>query len=87
MSSQPFDNNMRGALFRVKEKRSENSPDYTGNITINGVEYSLSGWKKTSRNNEQYLSIAAKVKDNNAPRNGPGNNPPTRNNFNDDMPF
>ncbi len=86
MSTKTFDDNMRGALFRVKEKRTPSSPDYTGNVTINGVEYSLSGWKKVSRANEPYLSIAAKVKESNAPRTGNGP-APTGNNFKDDIPF
>lgn len=91
MMANKFDDNMRGVLFRAKEKRAESSPDYTGNVTINGVEYALSGWKKVSRNNEPYLSIAAKVKENNAPRTGNGpantNREPPRQDFSDDVPF
>ena len=34
----------RWSLFRNKEKQSENSPEYSGSININGTLYRLNGW-------------------------------------------
>ena len=44
----PYDDNNSGVLFAAREKKTEKSPDYTGKLKIDGVEYKLSGWKRTS---------------------------------------
>ena len=46
---QQFDNELRGALFKAKEKKSERSPDYTGQVQVAGVEYWVSGWLKNGQ--------------------------------------
>jgi len=50
-----YDNS--GALFKNSKKEKESQPDLTGKITINGVEYSLSGWGNTSKSGTEYISI------------------------------
>ena len=42
-------------LHQTKEKKKENSPDYFGTAMINGVEYRLSGWVKTSKAGNVYV--------------------------------
>jgi uncharacterized protein (DUF736 family) len=54
---------MTGALFVNTKKNATNHPDYNGSITINGVEYWLSGWKKTSESGVHYMSLAIKPKE------------------------
>ena len=49
MSEQREQRDMSGALFKAREKRSSKSPDYTGRLVVNGVEYTLSGWVRTPR--------------------------------------
>ena len=34
------------ALFANTRKMKDTQPDYTGRITINGVNYRLAGWKR-----------------------------------------
>ena len=52
-----YDNERRFTLFRVREKRNPNSPDYTGNLEINGVKYRLSAWaRKAKSDGATYLS-------------------------------
>jgi uncharacterized protein (DUF736 family) len=51
---------MSGALFPAREKKSENSPDYTGDVTIGGVKYRLSGWRKESAKGVKYMSLAVR---------------------------
>lgn len=34
----------RWSLFRNKEKKSDNSPEFSGTININGTIYKLTGW-------------------------------------------
>jgi len=53
-----------GALFKRKgEKRSDRSPDYSGKALIGGVAYRISGWKKTAKNGETFLSLAFRPAD------------------------
>lgn len=57
-----YDNDNKGVLFHAKEKKTDKHPDYDGNITIDGVEYWLSGWKRTSAKGTQFLSLTVKPK-------------------------
>ncbi|QRE00553.1 hypothetical protein [Burkholderia phage BCSR129] len=65
MSGQQYDNELRGVLFKTREKRNERSPDYNGNCQIDGVEYWVSGWVKEGRSGK-FLSLSFNKKDQNA---------------------
>jgi uncharacterized protein (DUF736 family) len=43
-------------LFPTKMKKSEKSPDYTGNIFFDGKTYSLAAWNKTSKAGNKFWS-------------------------------
>tara|TARA_E500000305_G_C3928026_1_gene191421 strand:+ start:86 stop:334 length:249 start_codon:yes stop_codon:yes gene_type:complete len=49
---------MTGVLFPDKEKKSENHPDLTGSVTIEGKKLRLAAWKKTSKAGNAYLSVS-----------------------------
>jgi len=52
-----YDNWNRGALFNDKaNKRDDNGRDYSGTINIEGREYCLSGWIKTSSKDGRKIS-------------------------------
>jgi uncharacterized protein (DUF736 family) len=57
-----YDNSNKGALFQARDKKTENHPDYDGTINIDGQEYWLSGWKRTSAKGTTFLSLSAKPK-------------------------
>jgi hypothetical protein len=57
-----FDNINRGALFRESDKQSDKDRDYSGNINVNGEEFWLSGWVKTSKKGTKYLSPASSLR-------------------------
>jgi hypothetical protein len=59
MATKQYDN--IGILFR-SHKQKENDRDYRGEITINGVEYWLSGWIKEGKKGK-FLGLAVKPKD------------------------
>ena len=52
-----------GSLFRTKEKRLEKSPDYSGKLMVNGTMFRVSGWKKTTRAGETFLSLGVRPMD------------------------
>jgi hypothetical protein len=47
-----------GALFRVREQKSEQHPTHRGEVFIDGVKYRLSAWVKTAKSGEKYFSLA-----------------------------
>ena len=61
------DNKNSGALFRNDKRETERHPEYTGKITIEGVEYYLSAWVNEMRNGQKYFSIKATPKAATAP--------------------
>jgi uncharacterized protein (DUF736 family) len=52
-----FDQTNRGVLFVKKNKKNEKQPDYDGNINVDGKDYALAGWKKTSQKGATFLSL------------------------------
>lgn len=55
-----YDNN--GALFKNTRKQEENQPDYNGSATVDGVEYYMNAWMKTSKAGQPYMSFSFKKK-------------------------
>lgn len=63
-----YDNTNRGALFKNDNKEQDNHPDYKGSINVNGVEYWISSWLKTSdKTGKKFMSLSVKQKED-APR-------------------
>jgi hypothetical protein len=60
-----YDNTNRGALFRNDDKDPNDNQDrdYAGTLNIEGAEYWLSGWVKTSKKGNKFLSLAVKPKE------------------------
>lgn len=54
----PKDNS--GVLFSNKDKKNEKSPDYSGNVIINGKEFRLAGWLKDGKKGK-FLSLSVSV--------------------------
>lgn len=53
-----YDNTNRGVLFENDRKETDNHPDLTGKLNVNGVEHYISAWWKDGRNGGQFLSIS-----------------------------
>lgn len=56
MAFEPKD--MTGVLFKNEKKKSEKSPDYTGNVLIHGQKFNIMAWVKTAKSDKKYFSIA-----------------------------
>lgn len=49
----------QGSLFTNHKKQTDNQPDMTGSVVINGVEMRIAAWWKQPRNGgEEYLSVS-----------------------------
>jgi len=58
----PYDNTNSGALFQNDRKAKETHADYNGSINVDGKEFWLNGWKKTSKKGKSYLSLSIQPK-------------------------
>lgn len=52
----------QGSLFLNKDKDTEQQPNMTGTITIDGKVYRLAAWTKATKNGEKWLSLSAQPK-------------------------
>lgn len=59
-----YDNNLRGALFKNKQKREgKQDADYRGNVEIDGVGYWVDAWINTPKGGgEKYMALKLKPK-------------------------
>lgn len=64
--------NNSGSLFRNKRKEQENHPDSTGTVMVEGVEYFINGWTKTTQGGEKWVSLSFRRKDQQPDRAGAG---------------
>lgn len=58
-----YDNTNQGALFENRNRQSDRSPDYKGTLNVDGTEYWVSAWVKTSRKGEDYISMSVTPKE------------------------
>jgi hypothetical protein len=57
-----FDDTNRGVLFNERDRKAtEKDRDYSGKINIEGREFWLSAWIKTSKKGTKFLSLSAKA--------------------------
>lgn len=62
--SQTFDNTNRGAMFVNDKGDNPNRPDRKGSLNVEGVEYWVSGWIKTSKDGNPFMSLSVERKQN-----------------------
>ena len=41
-----YDNTNRGGIWKNEKKLTDNHPDFTGSLDVEGVEYWVSAWKR-----------------------------------------
>lgn len=59
-----YDNTNSGALFKNKDK-TEQTPtfaDYNGSINVDGKEYWINAWLKTSKKGQKFMSLSVSEK-------------------------
>lgn len=50
-----YDNRNTGAIF-TNEKKNENQPDFKGTINVEGKDYEIAIWNKTSKKGTPFMS-------------------------------
>lgn len=65
---------LSGSLFEQEDKRSDKSPDFTGNCKIDGKEYRVAGWWTESRGGKVYISLKFSDPEDFKPKQPVGNN-------------
>lgn len=59
-----YDNTNRGILSRNDGKRSDNHPDFRGQLNVEGQEYWLSAWVKERKDGTgKFFSISVRPKE------------------------
>lgn len=62
-----YDNTNTGALFKNDNKQTDKHPDYNGSINVNGEEFWLSAWLKTSKAGKKFMSLSVSAKNGQKP--------------------
>jgi len=80
-----YDDRNRGALFRndAKDPNDDRDRDYSGTLDVDGTEYWVSGWVRTSKSGRKYLSLSIKPKQDKPT----ASTKPRPDEFNDSIPF
>ena len=56
-----FDNTNRGSIWKNDKKTTENHPDFTGSINVEGKEFWVSGWKRKADANPKAPALSFSV--------------------------
>ena len=76
---------LTGTLFKNDKMMNDKSPQYTGSITIDGVDYWQSAWVKEGKSGVKFFSQSFKRKD--APAQSYNEAPRQAAPIDDDIPF
>lgn len=61
MAMKPLENRPNsGVLFHRQVENGSKRPDLSGGINVNGTEFELAGWSRTSKNGREYISLTIK---------------------------
>lgn len=60
-----YDNTNRGSIWPNQKKETENHPDFTGSLDVDGKEYWVSAWKRKpgAKENSPSLTFSIREKD------------------------
>jgi len=73
-----YDNTNRGVLFTNNKREKDTHPHMTGKINIEGKDYWISAWGKTSQKGDRFLSLSVNPMEPRAE---------VEKEFDDDLPF
>jgi uncharacterized protein (DUF736 family) len=79
-----YDNTNSGALFANADRKTDKHPNARGTLNVEGREYWISAWTKTSKKGEKYQSLSIQPKE---PRDEARAVSRADGAFDDDVPF
>ena len=84
-----YDNQNRGSLFKNDKKTEDKHPDLNGSINVDGKDYWISAWKKTSKAGTPFYSLSVRIKQEQVRQSSqPTRKSPSRDiDLDDDIPF
>jgi len=56
-----FDNTNRGSIWKNEKKTTENHPDFTGSIDVDGKEFWVSAWKRKADANPKAPALSISI--------------------------
>jgi hypothetical protein len=62
MNNVGYDNTNRGSIWGNDKKETDNHPDFTGSLNVDGVEYWVSAWKRKEDANPKAPALSFTVK-------------------------
>jgi hypothetical protein len=63
MEGKQYDNTNSGILFRNDRKKTDKQPDHTGTLNVDGKDWWISAWVRTSRDGKKFFSLAVTLKE------------------------
>ena len=62
-------------LFKNANKKEAKHPDYQGTLTMDGIEHRVSGWTKTDKNGNPFISAQTSIQDGSNDSSAPAETP------------
>lgn len=81
-----YDNTNKGVLFKNDKGGVETRGDYRGSLNVDGKEFWIDAWLKTSKKGEKFMSLSVRPKMAREHAGAPAN-PPPRDFDDSDVPF
>lgn len=81
------DNTNSGALFKNDKEGKESRPDYRGTLNVNGTDFWISAWLKSSKAGQKYMSLSAQPKQAKDIKGAVAHKEPAAADFDDEIPF
>lgn len=82
-----YDNTNRGSIWPNDKKITDNHPDFTGTLNVNGVEFWVSAWKRKPGANPKSPSLNFSIKQKEARPAADSSQAALEKDFDDDIPF
>lgn len=82
-----YDNTNRGAIWKNDKKESDKHPDFTGNLNVDGVDYWVSAWKRSTDAGDKAPVLRFSIRAKDCAPNMPQSNNAPPNDFDDSIPF
>jgi hypothetical protein len=87
--AQEYSNENRGSIWKNDKKETDNHPDFTGSLNVNGVDFWVSAWKRKADASPKAPSLTFTVKPKDEAKSASSQKTASNDamDFDDDVPF